>query len=127
MDKYKDREIEGIVKSFLTSVIIDIPGEVPITRLRTDVTIAPAQTKNLFFYDILPIQVYTKFEDNIERDDILIQRITMDNNFYYMVLQITETVGNIVGGQITYKKQNASPFTMALPSMVKQITDSFKE
>jgi len=124
-NKYKDEEVE-IVKHFITDMIIDIPGEIPIDRLRTNVLVPRATTQSIFFYDVLPIQVFTKFEDNLERGDILIQRITMDNLEYYMVLEIADTLGDVLGRNIIYKKHNAAPCTQNLPAEVETILNTYK-
>jgi hypothetical protein len=125
INKYQDREI-SIVDHFLTSIIFDIPGEIPIDRLRKDVSVSPATTQSVFLYDIIPIQIYTKFEDNVERGDVLVQKIFMDNDAYYMVLQVADTLGNLIGRQITYKKQNAAPYTDNLTPEVQRILDNYK-
>jgi hypothetical protein len=125
MNKYKDQEVT-IVDHFVTSMIIDIPGEIPIDRLRTNVLIPQAISKSVFFYDILPIQLFTRFDDNLERGDIIIQKIMMDNNEYFMVLEIAETLGNLLGRNIIYKKQNAAPCTQNLPKEVVQIMNIYR-
>lgn len=124
-NKYNDIEVE-IAKHFISSIVIDIPGEIPIDRLRTDITIPQATTQSVFLYDILPVQIYSKFEDNIERGDIIVEKITMDSGVYYLVLEVAETLGNILGRQIVYKKQNAAPYTKTLPTEVKSIIENYK-
>lgn len=123
-NKYKDTEV-SIIKQMLTSVVLDIPGEVPISKLRKNLSSPVASTQSVFLYDILPIQIYTKFSDNIEKGDILIQRINMGVDYYYMILEVSETLGNLVGREVIYKKQNAAPYTQGLPEEAVEIINSY--
>ena len=126
-DGYGDKEVEVISNDELV-IIIDLPEEIPLTRLRDDITSDVASTNSVFLYDILPILGFAKFDDNIEKGDIFIYKFYFDsnniNNVKYLILEATEILGNIDHQYLTWKKLNCSPYTQALPVEVQTIVDN---
>jgi hypothetical protein len=101
--------------------------EVPITRLRSSLLESTSTTENIFFYDILPIIAYSKYEDNLEKDDILIRCLKRGEEKFYHVLQVTEIIGNLSGNYLTFQKFQTSPYTEPLTEEVQEIIDNYKE
>lgn len=124
-NKYLDETVT-IERHFITSLTLDIPGEIPITRMRKDLSTDLIQTSSVFFYDVLPTKCYTKFADLAEKGDLFVHRIYMDNDIYYIVFEITETLGNIQNGQLIFKVQQCAPYTKALPQDAIDIINSYK-
>jgi hypothetical protein len=124
-DQWGDEETLRIVKNSVCELFLNIPEDIPISRLRTDITQEVAKTTSTFFYDILPIEIYAKFEDNLEKGDILIKIIRTDSTNFYMVLQVTDLMGNFDNGYMTRRKYYAAPYLMMLPSEVQTIIDSY--
>ena len=118
----------AVIDNGTQTVFLDIPNELPMSRLRKNVTSAVAETQSVFFYDILPIEGYAKFEDNVEKDDYLIHIVKMDNNTnWFLVLQVTEILGNIVNRHLTWKRFQCAPYSGAMPEEVQIIVDGYVE
>lgn len=126
-DIYGDASEWNIITHDKIIVSLVYPGDLPLTRLRTDLTQEVPSTENVFIYDILPIEGVSQFQDNIERDDILVHKIHTDinNDDYYIVLKVSETTGNITHKHLTKKSFQCAPFNGALPQKVQDIIDSY--
>ena len=137
-DKYHDRSVTAI-NSSVVSVIINIPAEIPLYRLRPswDETTSPTQNDvyvdeatGMYLYDLLPIEVYAKFSDNIERRDILVKRYrddqtTVSGKELKLIIQITEPLGGFSNSGLVWRKFNAAPVTSTLPSDVQSLINSY--
>ncbi len=130
-DMYGDPSEISIVSHNRINIVLDIPGDLPIDRLREDVTMEIGKTQSIFLYDIIPIVGYAKFEDNIEKDDILIRKIFTDNlpesEPYYIILRVSDILGNVTIRHITRKHFNCAPYNESLPQKVQDIIDSYKD
>jgi len=71
-DKWGNSDSDTISVSQIQAIFIFPPGEMPLIRLRSGKG-AQAQTQatQLFFYDILPVEVYIRWEDEIESGDVI--------------------------------------------------------
>jgi len=127
---YGDETIE-IINSDIITLSIALPDEIPQERMRNDLTQEVAQTESWFFYDVLPIEGYSKHEDNIEKGDLLIIKIYDDNKDdfvpFYLVLRVSEIIGTISLRYMTSRKFYCSPHNVALPSNVQTIIDNYKD
>jgi hypothetical protein len=126
---YGDETEWNIVSHDVITISLSIPGEIPLDRLRADVTEEVPEIKNAFLYDILPITGASQFEDNIEQGDILIHKIytERDKDAYYLLLKISELTGNISVKHLIKKSFNCAPYNGALPQKVQDIIDSYLE
>ncbi len=137
INKYTmDRELT-LVNHEIIPFSIKLPDSLPLTRLRrlnssNDVE-EEAIVQNVYLYDVLPIEGYSKFSDNVERGDIVIKKIYPDedddgyDNPYLLTLQITETLGNVDQDHIVWKKHYCAPYTTALPESILNIIKEFEE
>lgn len=112
------------------TVVIKFPNltELPLTRLRTELTNAPTTTTSLFLYDLLPITAIAQFQDNIEWNDILIRKLYSDlpsTPQMYLVLQVTEVFGTFSNNFLLWRQFNCAPYNEALPVEVQTIVDSY--
>lgn len=127
--RFDDEEIEVINDDLLT-VNIDLPENIPLTRLRDSVLDEVPTTESVFLYDILPIAGYAKLEDNVEKGDILIVRIFFDttnvDDAKFFILRVSEMKGNISNRYMVHKSFDCAPHTIALPDAVQNIVDSYK-
>lgn len=126
---YGDESIE-IINDDIVTLSLDLPDEIPQTRMRTDVTQAIAETESWFFYDVLPIEGYSAYDDNIEKGDLLVVKIYdsgIDVTPFYLVLRVSEIIGTISLRYMTSRKFYCSPHNMALPEAVQQIIDNYKD
>jgi len=124
-DKWGDEDTIRIIENKVCELFLSVPEDIPISRFRTDLTTPVAKTTSTFFYDVLPIEVFSKFSDNLEKDDIIIKIIRTDNINFYMTLQITDLFGNFDNGYMTRRKYNAAPYLMALPTEVQTIINQY--
>src|SRR5690554_226531 len=69
-DRYRQSQ-KTLISTDPIEIFLDLPEELPMTRLRKDVTEAQAKTENIFFFETLPIDGFAKFEDNVEYGDIV--------------------------------------------------------
>jgi len=107
---YGDVETFTIITDDIIMANINIPSDIPLTRLRGDAIDDVNDSNTVFFYDILPIDVYTKWSDNVEKDDILI--FEMYNEFdepIQIILKISEVVTKFKQS-IVWKKSLAAPY-----------------
>lgn len=126
-NKYGDETID-IISSDKVILYLDIPGDLPLSRLRSDILDpTQAQPENIFLFDILPVEGYSQFKDNVEKGDIFIKTIYFDNaNKYYLVLRVSEVVGAVVNNSLTWKKFQCAPYNMILPYEVQVILDEYE-
>ena len=124
-----DPEEVYIVSSDVIVLYIDFPEEIPITRFRKSLTSsASATTSNVFLYDILPIEIYSRYEDNIEKDDIIIRKLRWKNDqVFYHVIQITETIGSFNANELSFQKFYTAPYTMPLTDEIQNLVDGYLE
>lgn len=107
---YGDVETLTVISNDIIIVNIVIPSDIPLTRLRGDAVDDVNDSNNVFFYDILPIDVYSKWSDNIEKDDILIFEIYNEfDEALQIILKISEVVTKFKQS-IVWKKSLAAPY-----------------
>lgn len=107
---YDDVETLTIISDDTIVANIKIPSDIPLTRLRADEVDDVSDSTNVFFYDILPIDVYTQWADNIEKDDILIFDIFDERDeTLQIILKIAEVVTRFKQS-IVWKKSLAAPY-----------------
>lgn len=129
---YGDYTDVSVVNHDILNISLDIPDEIPMNRLRQSVTEnLTSTTQNLFMYDILPVIGYAKFSDNIAKDDYLIQvyydQDPLQDTAYYLILQVTELIGNFNVNNIVNTQFQCSPYTQALTQEVQDIVDTYKD
>lgn len=112
-DIYKDlTDIEALSHNEI-SAVIKMSEDIPLDRYRLDGTDHVEDTRT-YFFDLIPIEVYTKISDSLEVRDLLFFWLTDENNNKIpMLLQITESFGRFTSGLI-WKKSYAAPVYGAL-------------
>lgn len=107
---------------------INYPDEVPLNRYRYVSSAASTERISLegsgtFFFDVLPVEVFSKFTDNIETGDFLIHTAEDEvGNKIVCVLETSELLGSL-GRSLVWKKHYASPFKGQLPQVVVDIVE----
>lgn len=109
------------------SVIVKFPTEIPLDRYRADASESVEETRT-FFFDVLPIEAYTKFEDHVEKRDLLFFNLEDENkNLIPFLLQVTEVFGSF-STSLVYKKLYLAPQHGALDqSLINQLNDYYIE
>lgn len=108
---------------------INYPDEIPMDRFRYSSSASSSErleigSSGTFFFDVLPIEIFSKFSDKIETGDFLFH-IAEDEvgNKIICVLQTSEFLGSL-GKSLVWKKHYASPFK---GSLSQKIIDHIEE
>lgn len=111
-DIWGNADSETISVSEIQAIFIFPPGEMPLIRLRAGQgTQAEVQATGLYFYDILPVEVFVRWEDQIEVNDV-IYFFALDENKNKMpiVFKILDQKGSF-SSQLIWRKMIAAPIT----------------
>ena len=107
---YGDVEILTIIDNDTISVVVSIPSDIPISRLRGDAVDSSNDSSTVFFYDIIPIDIYSQWGDNIEKDDILIFEIFDERDEpLSIILKVSDAVTKFKQS-IVWKRSLAAPY-----------------
>jgi hypothetical protein len=116
-------------------VILPTLEEIPLSRLRKDLSVVQTISKqSLYLYDVLPLQIKTRFTDTLEQDDIIVIKIFDEKNKslskdfnkpFYMTLRVVEVTGYFSPKSLTDMKFNVAPYTQKFSQEVIDIIESF--
>jgi hypothetical protein len=111
-DVWGNDQLETISVSEVPVIFTFPPGEMPLIRLRAGGgTQAKVQSTGLFFYDILPIECYTRWEDCLENGDVIYFWAGDENgNKMPVVFKILDQKGAF-SSQLIWRKFLAAPIT----------------
>ena len=109
-DIWGNSDAETISVSQIQAIFIFPPGEMPLIRLRAGKgTQAQVQASGLYFYDILPVEVYIRWGDLIEVGDIIyFFAFDENNNKMPIVFKILDQKGAF-SSQLIWRKMIAAP------------------
>lgn len=117
-DIYSDESRSMIHQDDITMILVYPPGEIPLQRFRTGAGAAAVADTGLFFYDILPIEVYTQFKDQVEIGDYILQVIKDEvGHKIGILLKITNMFG-AWDTELVWRKGWAAPESGDLPAEV---------
>jgi len=124
-DIFHDKILSVIEAPEIPAVIV-FPDKVPLDRFRFDGS-ATVKESRTFFFEILPIECYTRISDRVETNDIIVFALGDENETKIpFVLQATENFGKFESGLI-WKMQYLSPVNGDLSTEVREyITDVFR-
>jgi len=107
INHYGDKVLT-ISEDKLINVIIDYPGEeLPIT--------SDGDNSQFHLYDVLPIEVFTKFQDSIKFGTILVHKISItDDNSKLIALRISNQISKADGKNVVWNKWQAAPYNLNL-------------
>jgi hypothetical protein len=111
-DAWGNEDANTISVSTIQAIFVFPPGEMPLIRLRAGSgTQAEIQSSGLFFYDILPVEIYIRWEDRIENGDILyFYALDENENKMPVVFKILNQTGAF-SSQLIWRKMIAAPIT----------------
>ena len=117
-------DVKQLSKDVIT-VILKFPAEIPLDRYRADRDESVEDTR-VFFFDLLPIEAYTKFSDHVEKRDLLFFYLEDEmHNKIPFLLQVTEVFGSF-STSLVYKKLYLAPQHGALErSILSQLDDYY--
>lgn len=122
-DIYGDERQAPISQASITAIIAYPPGEVPLQRFRYGAQSPAVEDTGTFFFDILPIEVYTRWVDRVELGDYLFQVIRDENGSKVGILL---RVSNLFGSwdtELVWRKAWAAPYNGDLPADVRRAID----
>ena len=122
-DIYADERQTKISQQAFTVILAYPPGEVPMQRFRGSAASPAAQESGLFFFDILPIEVYTQWTNNIEIGDYLFQVIKDENGGKVGILLRIANVFGAWDTELVWRKAWAAPYNGDLPTEVQRAID----
>jgi hypothetical protein len=111
-DVWGNVDSETISVSQIQAIFVFPPGEMPLIRLRAGKgTQAQTQSTNLFFYDILPTEIYVRWEDEINTGDVIyFFALDEKGNKMPVVFKILDQKGAF-SSQLIWRKMIAAPIT----------------
>lgn len=125
-DFYGDETI-SIISQNNMEIIIIYPGEVPLSRFRYDQSNnndAGVDETNVFFFDILPIDAYVKWSDEIEKGDFIFHNLYDEkNNKIKILFRVAEVLGSFTT-DITWRKVFLAPYNGIIPQDVRNALDA---
>jgi len=122
VDKFGDEEWV-ILNSEILNVVIDNWGEIPLNRTRGDSGTSTSK-EGLYLWEVLPIEMFSKFEDNVEFGDILIFIVENYDKKIPILFKVSEELGTL-NTLLRYRKHYIAMYNGTLPSEVKTIIDSY--
>jgi hypothetical protein len=111
-DTWGNEDSKTISVSTIQAIFVFPPGEMPLIRLRAGKgTQAEVQSSGLFFYDILPTEVYVRWQDRIEDGDVIYFYVLDENgNKMPVVFKILNQKGAF-SSQLIWRKMICAPIT----------------
>lgn len=107
---YGDDKGLKIISKDTIECIIHYPGDVPLSRNRTDNSFEQVSSTGIFLMDVLPIDLYTQWQDNVEKFDFIIHTIKDEQgNDIKFLLQVSEVVGSFKSS-LLWKKSLCAPY-----------------
>jgi hypothetical protein len=103
------------------TVVLLWPGEIPMDRVRYTGPDDRVENTNPFFFDILPIEIWSKFEDHVAKGDLLVLRFFDEGeNCFSIVLKVEESFGSF-REHLVWKKHQCSIFNDELPEDIMEL------
>ncbi len=128
-NQYLDEVIE-IISDDVIELKLALPTEIPLYRFRNEVEDEIDEKTGLFLYDILPIEGFSKFPDNIEKFDIFVKKIKDENNLtdpMLMILRVSNVVGSLNVDELVWKKFYCAPYNLTISTELQTIIDSYED
>lgn len=123
-DLFQNVKIEDAFSNSTLNAIIRFPTEMPLERYRIGSNFEVSETRT-YFYDLLPIESYTKLTDTIEKNDFLFFFLEdeKDNKIPYL-FQVVENFGKFDIGLI-WKKQYLAPYHGQLTDQIVSYLEEY--
>lgn len=109
-NQYGDDKSLKIISKDTIECIINYPGNVPLSRNRTNNSFEQVSNTGIFLMDVLPIDLYSQWQDNVEKFDFIIHTVKdeQDNDIKFL-LQVSEVVGSFTSS-LLWKKNLCAPY-----------------
>lgn len=108
-DMYNDQRYTPVL-SDRPHVILHFPMGIPIDRYRQNSASVEHDESRVFMFDILPVELYTKWEDKVEKGDFLVYSVYDENESEIpILLRVAETLGSFKYTMV-WKQQQCAPY-----------------
>lgn len=123
-DMFQDIEINDAISTEVLEAVIRFPTEMPLERYRLGFNAEVGETRT-YFYELLPIESYTKLSDNIEKNDFLFLFLQDEkgNQIPYL-FQVTDSFGKFEIG-LVWKKQYLAPYHGQLTNQIIRYLEDY--
>jgi len=110
LDKYEDTtDIDIVSDNTITVYIDDLSLEFPLNRYRLDTVGETPDSESIYLFEVIPIEMYAKWTDNIESGDLLVLIIKDNDINMPVVFRVSDNVGRIQVN-LLYRKFNIAPY-----------------
>lgn len=128
-DRFGDETLIKIISH--NEIIVNFSNleEIPLSRLRKDLS-QPLENsqQSLFLYDVLPIEVETALDSDLEKGDILIKKIystEFEDKPFFLTLRITESTGTFSPLSMRKIHYQCAPYIQSFSSEIIQLINSY--
>lgn len=122
-DMYDDETVTFIKKDKI-EVILNYPGEIPLYRFSRNNYDQSVEDTGVFFFDILPIDIFTKWKDKVIKGDYIFHSLKdEEDNPIEILLKISEVVGRFDSERLIWRKGWCSPYNGAIPEELQEAID----
>lgn len=123
-NRYGDETITIVCHNRINA-IINYPTEIPFYRIRGEIQQPISEPTGTYLYDILPIELFTQFSDNVEEKDIIIRKIKDEHGECILhILRVSEILGAFKT-DIVWKKAYCAPHNMTLSAEMIDIINNY--
>lgn len=112
INKYGDTTNLDIISNNTFTGVLDYSNiEIPINRYRLDNTDATIDNESIYLFDILPLDLFTRWSDELEKGDLLVLLLKdkVANIDIPIVFRISETLGRFQT-TLLWKKYQVAPY-----------------
>lgn len=123
-NEYGDVTDYQFIKDDKIEIRIKYPGDLPLNRFRKSEASDVVNNSSLYLIDILPIQVFSKFDDNLLKGDFIVDQLKDENgNKINVLLAISESLGSINISNITMIRFDAGLYSGEIPAKLQKKLD----
>ncbi len=114
----------------ILTLTINYPTEIPLDRYNYAGEKAGGEdlveSSSTFFFDILPVEIFSRFEDKLENNDYIIHHLKDEiGNPIIIVLKVIEQLGTL-GASLTWRKHLVAPINSELPTVIETLVDTLR-
>lgn len=123
-DMYDD-ETRTLIDKQRLEVNMVFPSEIPLYRFDRNNYNKDVDDTGVFMFDILPIEIFTKWGDKVEKGDFIVCKLRDEvGNGIELLLQITETVGQFDTYSLIWKKSLCAPYSGQLEAEIQTLINT---
>lgn len=124
-DMYGDENLHLISNDVIEAIISFSTDEIPMSRIRPELsTDDSVETDSVYLFDILPTELFCKWQDDVTKGDILVQ-VFMDGDVKVPILwKVSEIIGSFKSS-LLWRKFYIAPFNGIIPDDIKLLIDEY--